>query len=134
MKRGILVATLFLLGCGVGLASGDRNPAEDQRVEPGPNPRLACPLGREPTQEDFARLNSVAGHPTREVIRRLGHPSMIIHLPGSSDTAWWYDWGTHRVRVQFRAGRVVSTDQSERQTGFVESRQTLFVEEGVIGP
>jgi hypothetical protein len=120
MKRHGLVVALLLLACGAGLASSDRNSAEDQRVEyeVGPNPQLARPLRHDPTPEDWARLHSVVGQPPREVIRRLGHPS---HIPGQDGKEWHYYWGREKVWVIFHEGRAVKVDSTcERSTGWVE--------------
>jgi hypothetical protein len=116
MRRWLLVVVAALLiagfACPVASASWPYEQVNIQ-VEPRPDPRLAKPLGHEPTEADFRRLNGVVGQTPGEVICRLGHPSTIHQAAGGP--LWQYEWGRGGARVTFRCGSVVRADYSVTQ-------------------
>jgi hypothetical protein len=110
MRRWLLVvvAAGLLAGfvCPVASASWPDEQVNTQ-VEPRPDPRLAKPLGHEPTEADVRRLKGVVGQTPGEVIRRLGHPSKVYQTANGPD--WLYRWGQGRAMVEFRGGLAVET-------------------------
>ncbi|HKI34303.1 MAG TPA: hypothetical protein VKA46_20790 [Gemmataceae bacterium] len=73
-----------------------------------PDIRLARGMGREPTQQELALLQGVAGRSRQEVLRLLGHPAWVYHSTSKDKTdeqairegleAWEYAWkGRHVV-------------------------------------
>lgn len=56
-----------------------------------PNTKMARPLGRLPTGQDIARLQSVEGKPRWVVLLVLGHPSFVERRADGFEV-WDYPW------------------------------------------
>ena len=126
MKRIAIAGFILLLTGGGVLAAILRDTAESGILEQEPDVSLAQPIGREPTNEEVARLEAVVGSSPAEVIRRLGHPSRVGKYHDGSDV-WTFPWGDptaprarKAARVFFRNGVAVQAVYDHMQTGVAE--------------
>ena len=126
MKRIAIAGFILLLTGGGVLAAILRDTAESGILEQEPDVSLAQPIGREPTNEEVARLEAVVGSAPAEVIRRLGQPSHVGPHWHYAEV-WTYPWGDptaprpHKAaRVFFRNGVAVQAVYDHMQTGVAE--------------
>jgi hypothetical protein len=91
MVRSSLAALALVTVFASAAPSDVGKPGNWAAVEPGPDPRLARPLGRWPNAADLARLRSVEGRPKAVLLRVLGHPSEVWRRPDGAEV-WDYPW------------------------------------------
>lgn len=122
MLLALMVAGIVAVSTGAIGPASSTPPASSLEIEPQPNPRLAVPLQRKPTQQDLDRLKSVVGKRKADVLRKLGHPSAFDkskrgepeyeRIDGLRYTeVWRYRWGDETYCVWFRGAIVIETGE-----------------------